>query len=66
MERDVVIKEVEPMFSPRKLAQYFCVDESAITKARRAGRIPPPDLRFGNRPRWLWRTVQAITENGQI
>ena len=66
INHDVKFEAVHPMFSPSALAEYFNVDVSAITKARRRGRIPPPDLRFGNRPRWSWETVQAIRDRGKI
>ena len=61
---EIRVAEVRPLFSPERLATYLDVDKSCIRKFRRTRRIPPPDLRIGNRPRWKFETIESIVEQG--
>lgn len=70
METEIKIIEEHPFYSPESLAKLFDLKggESTIRKMRLQGRLPPPDIYIGKRrlPRWSWKNIQNIIENGKI
>jgi hypothetical protein len=56
----------QTLFSPHDIAQYLRVNYYTVRDLRHAGRIPPPDVTIGNRPRWKWETIMSLVSKRHI
>lgn len=64
---NAVVETPKPLFSPKTLAKYMAVPEDTINRWRQQGRLPPPDLKAGNRLiRWKYETIVALIDSGQL
>lgn len=71
---DIELKTIEPLFSIRKLADFFdckSVDGTPATNTIiewwHAGKIPPPDLKLSRKAvYWKPETIRSFIENGGL
>lgn len=68
MELSTIVKkqDLEPLMSTQDIADYLGVGYYCVRDYRYAGRIPPPDVRLGNRPRWKPETILNLVAQGSI
>lgn len=72
MDEKIIINEVEPVFSIRKLAEYLDFHKSdgkpatdSVLELWHSGRIPPPDFRITRKAvYWKVQTIKNFIENG--
>ncbi|MBD3345860.1 MAG: helix-turn-helix domain-containing protein [Chitinivibrionales bacterium] len=57
---------IPTLLTPSDIAQYLRVNYYTVRDLRHAGRIPPPDITIGNRPRWKTETITALLNKGHI
>lgn len=62
----VEITEIEPLMSPQDVAEYLRVNYYTVRDLRKDGRLPPPDVMIGNRPRWKTETIKALALRGYV
>lgn len=66
MPEEIKVEKVRPMFSRQSLAKYLCLNHYTVRDLQRDGRLPPPDVVIGNRPRWRFETVASLVARGRI
>jgi predicted site-specific integrase-resolvase len=63
----VMIQKIEPMFSVRRLAEFFDVKQDTVLGWWHAGKIPPPDFRQSRRKiYWKPETIKNLVDNGGV
>ena len=61
---DVMVEKIEPLFSTRRMAEYFDVDQDTVLDWWHAGKIPPPDHRMSARKiYWKPETINPNCKN---
>jgi hypothetical protein len=67
MSSEVKIKEVSPLFSIRRLAEYLDCQPDSILEFWHSGRIPPPDVRLSRKAvYWKPETISAFINSGGV
>ena len=54
------------LLSPKDVSDILRVNYYTVRDLRQAGRIPPPDVLIGNRPRWKYDTIRDLIKAGKI
>jgi predicted DNA-binding transcriptional regulator AlpA len=64
---ETTIDIIKPLFSVKTLAEYCAVPEDTVNKWRSQGRLPPPDVKLGDKLiRWKYETIIKLIESGQL
>lgn len=72
--KDIGLKTIDPLFSVRKLAEFFdCKSDdgspatNTIIEWWHSARIPPPDLKLSRKAiYWKSETIKTFIENGGL
>lgn len=64
--REVAMEPAKkPLYSPRRLAQYFDVPQDVIIDWWHSGKLPPPDVRMSRKSiYWLPETIESLVLSG--
>ena len=61
-DRERLTEELPSYVDAKGFRNRLCLSDRAFRRGLSAGRIPPPDLRWGRALRWRVETVQAFFE----
>lgn len=64
--RKVENPDFDTLMTPHDIAQFLRINYYTVRDLRHSGRIPPPDLTIGNRPRWKRETIEKLVNKRHI
>jgi len=59
MSRTIKAPAVEPLLTIATIADRLACGRRTVERLRASGKLPPPDLHIGRRPRWRPETIRA-------